>query len=222
MITICHLGISQSDRIVWLMEELGLPYRLQAFTRHSSGYAPDELKAVHPLGRAPVIRDEGVVLAESGAIVEYICHRYANGRLWVRPDAPNYADFLFWLHTAPGTLSPMSMYRMFAHRADHRDLDHIMVHFLEQFDILLGMLDAQLGRHPFVGGEDLTAADIMIAYPLTTWTRYNGLDLTPYPNIRAYVRRIEARPAYIRTMDIAGPDRGAGLPAQYTLADPRA
>lgn len=220
MLTVYHLGISQSDRIIWLLEELGVPYRMEVFTRQSTGYAPDELKAIHPLGRAPVIRDGGITLAESGAIVEYLCHRHGHGRLWVAPAASNYPDFLFWFHLAPGTLSPMSSYKMFAARAGHNNLDHIMRHFLEQFEELLKMMDTRLSSVPYLAGAELTAADIMTMYPITTWGRYNGLDLTPHPNIVAYLQRIEARPAYKRAMDVAGPDRGAGIPPQYALKDP--
>lgn len=220
MLTVYHLGISQSDRIVWLLEELGLPYKLEVFTRHSSGYAPKELQAVHPLGRAPVIRDGETVLAESSAIVEYICHRHGGGEFWVAPEASNYSDFLFWFHLAPATLSPMSMYKMFAVRANYQNLDHIMRHFLEQFEVVLKMLDDRLGAVPYLAGKELTAADIMTMYPLTTWGRYNGLHLKPFPNIVAYVQRVEARPAYRRAMDIAGPDRGAGIPPCYTLEEP--
>lgn len=98
MITIHHLGVSQSDRVVWLMEELDLPYRLKWHKRMESGVAPNEYLALHPTATAPVIEDDGEVLTESAVIVEYICHRYAGGKLTVRPDQSNYTDYLYWMH----------------------------------------------------------------------------------------------------------------------------
>ena len=106
MITIYHLDTSRSERIIWLMEELGLDYKLENLKREPSGMAPEALKKIHPLGHAPVIRDGDTVLAESGAIVEYIVHRHGGGRLSVHPSAPEYARYLYWLHCAEGTLSP--------------------------------------------------------------------------------------------------------------------
>jgi glutathione S-transferase len=98
MITIHHLGVSQSDRIVWLMEELHLPYRLRWHKRTEAGLAPNDYLALHPAATAPVIDDDGVVLTESAVIVEYICHRHAGGKLTVRPEQSNYADYLYWMH----------------------------------------------------------------------------------------------------------------------------
>ncbi|MGH7965666.1 MAG: glutathione S-transferase, partial [Candidatus Binatia bacterium] len=98
MITIHHLGISQSDRIVWLMEELNLPYQLKWYNRKEDQLAPDDYLALHPAATAPVIQDGDVVLAESAVIVEYLCHRYAGGKLTVGPAQPNYAEYLYWMH----------------------------------------------------------------------------------------------------------------------------
>ena len=100
MLTIYHLETSRSERIVWLMEELGLPYRMQVFPRETTGAAPHPLKEIHALGRAPAIRDGDAVLAESGAIVDYIVHRHAGGRLALSPDDPGYARYVYWLHFA--------------------------------------------------------------------------------------------------------------------------
>lgn len=108
MLTVHHLGISQSERIVWLCEELSIPYQLVRYDRDPvTRLAPAEYKALHPFETAPVITDGTVVLSESGAIIEYIVARYGKGRLTVRPDAPNYADYLFWLHFANGSMMPV-------------------------------------------------------------------------------------------------------------------
>ena len=104
MITIFHLDTSRSERVIWLMEELGLDYKLENLKRLESGMAPPALKEVHPLGHAPVIRDGDTILAESGAILEYIIHRHGGGRLGVHPSAPEYARYLYWMYSIEGTL----------------------------------------------------------------------------------------------------------------------
>jgi glutathione S-transferase len=109
MLTVHHLGVSQSERIVWLCEELELPYELKLYKRSELGAAPPEYKALHPLGAAPVIGDGDVLLAESGAVMEYILGRYGEGRLVIRPEQPGYADYLYWLHFANGSMMPAEM-----------------------------------------------------------------------------------------------------------------
>src|SRR5215813_11918471 len=104
MITVYHLTTSRSERIVWLLEELGVDYQLERFQREETGAAPEAMKAIHPLGRAPIIRDGDTVLAESAAIVEYILSKHGNGRLAVAPEADAYARYVYWLHFAEGTL----------------------------------------------------------------------------------------------------------------------
>src|SRR5262245_60825764 len=106
MITLYHLDHSRSERVIWLMEELGLEYQLEKLDRLETGLAPPELKKINPLGAAPVIRDRDTVLAESGAILEYIIHRYGSGRLSVPPSAPGYARYLYWMHAVEGTVGP--------------------------------------------------------------------------------------------------------------------
>jgi len=106
MLIVHHMVVSQSDRVVWLCEELGLPYDLRVYKRLESRGAPDEYAALHPYGTAPVITDGDLVLGESGAIVEYICVRHAGGRLIVKPDHPEYANYLYWYHFANGSMLP--------------------------------------------------------------------------------------------------------------------
>src|SRR5258706_8732554 len=109
MITIHHLSHSRSERIVWLMEELGLDYRLQVSQREASGAAPPPMKEIHALGKAPIIHDGDTVLAESGAIVDYIVRRYGRGRLCVPPESPQFARYLYWLHFAEGSLMSLML-----------------------------------------------------------------------------------------------------------------
>src|SRR4029078_164574 len=125
MLTVHHLGISQSERIVWLCEELSIPYQLVNYERDPvTRLAPAQYKALHPFGTAPVIVDGSVVLSESGAIIEYIIARHGKGRLAVRPDAPNYADYLFWFHFANGSMMPGQICGRRQHRPEQQPRPH--------------------------------------------------------------------------------------------------
>jgi glutathione S-transferase len=116
MITVHHLGVSQSERVVWLCEELGFPYELKTYARESNGAAPPAYKALHPQGTAPIITDGSLALAETGAIMDYILARHGGGRLTVDPQAPNFADYLYWLHFGNGFFLPATMLGVVASR----------------------------------------------------------------------------------------------------------
>ena len=208
MITIYHLDTSRSERIVWLMEELGLPYDLEVFERRPDIFAPDELKHVHPLGRAPVIRDGDTVLAESGAIVEYIVARHGGGRLAVAPDEPDFARYLYWLHYAEGSLM-LQLLREVSLERMVPDADALpgMARVRETTRLHLAAVEAHLAAFAHFAGSSFTAADVMMVFPFTTMRRFRPLDLGPHPALRDYLARIEARPAYRRAMERAGPDR---------------
>ena len=206
MITIHHLGVSQSDRVVWLMEELDLPYRLKWYKRMESGLAPNEYLALHPAATAPVIEDDGKVLTESAVIVEYICHRYAGGKLTVRPDQSNYADYLYWMHFNNNILG-----LFFAKSAlgaggqgNSAGLTDTVVRRREKQ--YYNFLNARLGESPYLAGPDFTCADVMVMFPLTSLPLFGGRAIDDLPNVVSYVRRLEARPAYIKAMAIAGPN----------------
>ena len=205
MITIYHLGRSQSDRVVWLAEELGLTYGIEWFHRQPDMLAPPELADVHPLGRAPIIRDGERVIAESGAIVEYLARRYGDGRLTVAPDAPNYADYLFWFHFASGTLMPFLMVEMTVEVGAAARGHPMIRHLADQLDTVYALYEERLATVRHLAGDELTLADIMSAFAFTAMANYGGRDLQRYTNICAYVRRLQSRPAYIRAMAIAGP-----------------
>lgn len=211
MITIYHLDTSRSERIVWLMEELGLPYELQVFERRPDIFAPDELKQIHPLGRAPVIRDGDTVLAESGAIVEYIVARHGGGRLAVAPDGPDFARYLYWLHYAEGSLM-LQLLRERSLDGMVPDADALpgMARVRETTRLHLAAVEAHLAAFAYFAGSSFTAADVMMVFPFTTLRRFRALDLDPYPALRDYLARVEARPAYRRAMERAGPDRERG------------
>jgi glutathione S-transferase len=207
MIKIHHLGHSQSERVVWLCEELGLPYDLQHYTRDAvTRLSPPELKALHPLGAAPLIEDDSLLLAESAAIVEYIIMKHGGGRLMPGPEHPDYAAFLNWFHFANGNLMP-AMGRLMMVNSAALPGDHAVRASVQgRLDRILAHVESRLGEAPYLAGEELTAADIMSIFPLTTMRLFQPLDLTPYTNIRAYLQRIGGRPAYRRAMAKGDPD----------------
>jgi glutathione S-transferase len=211
MITLYHLNNSRSERIVWLMEELGLPYRLEAVTREPSGLAPASLHEIHRMGKAPVIRDGDVVLVESAAICEYIIHRHGGGRLAVPASSPDYPRYLEWLHFAEGS----AMLQFLAHRRLRRltggdESDPIFDWSNELNARHTAYMDAALGERPYFGGEDFSAADIMMGFVIAVARDLVKIDLAPYPNLTAYIARIAERPAYQKAMAIANPQAETG------------
>ncbi|MGQ9366696.1 glutathione S-transferase family protein [Azospirillum sp. ST 5-10] len=205
MLVVHHLGISQSDRIVWLCEELGIPYELRRYERDpETRLAPDDYRALTPFGTAPVIVDGDVVLGESAAIVEYLAQIYGDGRLIVRCGSPDYPDFLFWFHFANGSLMPAALIDSVTRRVGGEDV--MMTALRSRLDRAYDLLEGRLGTVPFLAGDAFTAADIMTLFPLTTMRAFAPRDIGPYPRIRAYVRRIAARPAFRRAMLRADPD----------------
>ncbi len=201
MFTVHHLGVSQSERIVWLCEELEIPYDLKVYRRDPvSRLAPPEYRALHPMGAAPVMTDDNVVLAESGAIVDYILAKYGEGRLAIRADDDAFADYLYWLHFSNGTLQPAIGRLMTSSRSGVPE-DHQMMKWLkERQHRMFDMLEARLGNSEFLAGDQFTAADIMIVFSLTTMRNFQPIDLSPYPNIRAYLKRMSERPGYQRAL----------------------
>lgn len=207
MITVHHLGVSQSERIVWLFEELGLPYALQRYARDpATGLAPAAYKALHPMGTAPIITDGDLVLAETGAIVEYVIAKRAGGRLAVGVGQPNYADYLYWFHFANGSLMPAEMMRMVAPRFGIKEGDPAAGWISARSDRAMQMIEERLGQVPYFAGAEFTAADIMMVFALTTARAFAPRDYSAFPHIRAYLQRIGARPAYRRAMAKGDPE----------------
>jgi glutathione S-transferase len=202
-----HLGHSQSERIVWLCEELSLDYELKRYQRRADNrLAPPEYKALHPMGSAPVIHDGGLVLGESGAIVEYLIATRGEGRLTVKRDEPGFSDYLYWFHFANGTLQPSVLQVRSLERVDPSEKNAVLQAARQRFDSVLSLLDQRLAEAAYLAGPALTAADIMTVFSLTTMRRFKPYDLSPWPNILAYLQRIGARPAYQRAMSQADPD----------------
>ena len=199
MLTVHHLGKSQSERIVWLCEELGIEYELKCYPR-SPILAPPEYKALHPIGAAPVITDGELVLAESGAIVEYIIARYGNGRLALTYSHPGFAQYLYWLHFANGTLQSGMGRNMILSRLKLAPDDPVMLAAKGRMDNAFNLLEARTRDAKYLAGDEFTAADIMTVFSLTTMRYFQPYDLAGLPGIRGYLARIGGREAYRRAM----------------------
>ena len=207
MITIHHLGHSQSERIVWLCEELAIPYAIVKHTRDPvTRLSPPSLTALHPLGAAPLIEDGDLLLAESAAIVEYISVVYGESRLKPGPLDANYTDFLYWFHFANGNLQPTLGRLMTATRAKLAPEHPVLLSVQGRFALVMRLVEERLAANDYLAGAELTLADIMSVFTLTTMRIFQPVDLAPYPHILAYLARIGARPAYRRAMAKGDPD----------------
>jgi glutathione S-transferase len=204
MLTIHHLGFSQSERIIWLCEELGLPYRLVRYDRLPSGMAPPEYKALHPLGTAPIITDGDLVLAETCAIVEYIAWRHAGGRLILGPDHPDFVHYLFWYHYANGTVLPAFIMETVGKRAGLPGMS-------ARTDIAFELVEKRLGEAEWFAGSSFTAADILMGFALTRGRAAMSRDISNAPNLLAYLQRVGARPAFQIAMTKAEPNAPPAL-----------
>lgn len=194
MLTVHHLAKSQSERIIWLCEEIALPYELIRYERTAEGAAPPEYKALSPFGTAPVITDGDLALGESGAIVEYILRKYADGALLLGLDHPEWADFLFWFHFANGSFIPGLMVDHFVPPGDTPNPQSRSAR-------AFALIEARLGEAPYFSGETFTAADVMMCLPRFA----AGRDLSSSPNTAAYVARLGERPACRTAMTKAEP-----------------
>lgn len=218
MIVVHHLNNSRSQRVLWLLEELDLPYEIKHYKRDpKTMLAPPELRAVHPLGKSPVITDGDLTIAESGAIVEYLLDRYGEGRLRPPAGTLDRLRFTYWLHFAEGTaMNPLLMKLVF-----NRILGAPMPFFAKPIakaiatKVLEGFVDpnikrhleymeAELGRSEWFAGSEFTAADIQMSFPLEASAQRAGLD-DRYPKLLAFLERIHARPAYHRALQRGGP-----------------
>lgn len=206
MLTVHHLGKSQSERIVWLCEELEIPYALQCYTRDGvTMLAPPEYKALHPIGAAPVITDGDLTLAESGAVVEYIIARYGKGRLALAPDHPDFAAFLYWFHFANGTLQAQMGRNMILNRLNLAADNPVLQASRARLDRAFDLVDARLGEAEYLAGVEFTSADIMMGFSLTTMRYFLPYDVGRCPGIVRYLARIGQRPAYRRAMEKGDP-----------------
>ena len=210
MLVVHHLGVSQSDRIVWLCEELGLPYQLVRYDRTPEGGGPEDYKALHPYGTAPVLQDGNTLLGESGAIIDYVIAQYGNGSLAVGRDHPDFADYLYWFHFANGTFMASGMMvlgLLFAGVQVSGDAGRLTARWERAFQLA----DQRLGEAPYFAGDSFSAADIMMHFPLTTMRMFVPYDISGHFNILAYLQRIADRPAFKRARQKADPDMPLNL-----------
>jgi glutathione S-transferase len=217
MIIVHHLNNSRSQRILWLLEELGLDYELKRYERDPvTMLAPAALRAVHPLGKSPVITDDGQVLAESGAIVEYLVGRYGDGRLAPRPDTPERLRYTYWMHYAEGSAMPPLLLKLIFDRMAkgpmpvlmrpivRRIAERVRGGFVDpQIAKHLTYLESELGQSAWFAGDAFTAADIQMSFPIEVAAARGGLDATR-PKLWGFLERIHARPAYQRALDKGG------------------
>jgi glutathione S-transferase len=218
MITVHHLNNSRSQRVLWLLEELGLPYEVKRYKRDAATMlAPASLRAVHPLGKSPVITDGDLPLAESGAIIEYLVDRYGNGRLVPAPGTPERLRYAYWMHYAEGSAMPPLLIKLVFDRVETAPMPFFIKpvaraiagkarsSFIEpQINLHLDYLEREVARSGWFAGNDFTAADIQMSFPLEAAAARAGLNASR-PNLMAFLERIHARPAYGRALDKGGP-----------------
>jgi glutathione S-transferase len=218
MILVHHLNNSRSQRVLWLLEELGLEYEVKRYERDPKTLlAPPSLKAIHPLGKSPVITDAGQTLAESGAIVEYLVDRYGQGRLKPPEGSPERLRYRYWMHYAEGSAMPPLLMGLVAARIRGAPVpffvrpivrgvaDKLQHSFVgPQIKLHLDFMEGELSQRPWFAGEEFTAADIQMSFPLEAAAARAGLSASR-PKLWAFLERIHARPAYQRALQKGGP-----------------
>ena len=219
MITVHHLNNSRSQRVLWLLEELGVPYEIKKYQRDAKTMlAPPELTRVHPLGKSPVITDNNVTVAESGAIIEYLLETYGTGRLVPPVGSEDRRRFTYWMHFAEGSAMPPLLLKLIFDRIGSGQgmpffvkpiakgiaakVKGLMVepNLKRQLDFMEG----ELNRSEWFAGADFTAADIQMSFPIEAAAQRAGLDMSR-PRLMGYLKKIHARPAYKRALERGGP-----------------
>lgn len=217
MIVVHHLNNSRSQRILWMLEELGLSYEIRRYQRDpKTMLAPPELRQVHPLGKSPVLSDGELTLAESGAILQYLGDRYGSGKLLAPPGSAERLRQDYWLHYAEGSAMPPLLLKLVAQRIAGTPAPFFMRPLLRrvagrlqnsfvdpQLKLHLDYLEGELGRHDWFGGEHFSAADIQLSFPLEAAASRGGLDVTR-PRLWDFLKRIHARPAYQQALQRGG------------------
>jgi glutathione S-transferase len=218
MLTVHHLNNSRSQRVLWLLEELELPYAIKHYQRDAKTMlAPPALKAVHPLGKSPLLEDDGVVYAESGAIIEYLGERYGAGRFTPAPGSEAARRTRFYLHYAEGSLMPLMLLTLVFTRMPKGPMPFFMrpparllaagalrTFVGPQLSLHLGFLEGELAARTWLTGDELTLADFQMSFVLEAASARGGLDAR-YPKLAAYVARMRERPAYQRALAKGGP-----------------
>jgi glutathione S-transferase len=218
MITVHHLNNSRSQRILWLLEELDVPYQIKHYQRDSKTMlAPASLRAIHPLGKSPVITDGEVTIAETGAIIEYLVDRYAQGRLVPDKNSTGFLKYRYFMHYAEGSLMPLLVMMLVFNRIEISPMPFFVKPIAHQISQKtkklfitpnlvshLKFLESELNLTEWFAGNELTAADIQMSFPLEAATARGGLTSTSHPKLKAFLDRIHARPAYQRALEKGG------------------
>jgi glutathione S-transferase len=217
MIIVHHLNNSRSQRILWLLEELGLAYEIKKYQRDpKTMLAPPELRAVHALGKSPVIQDGDSIVAESGAIIEYLVGRYGDGRLAPQAGTPERLRYTYFLHYAEGSAMPPLLLKLVFDRVEStpapffvRPIARAIANKVKDSFVLpqirqhLAFLEGELAQRAWFAGDAFSAADIQLSFPLEAAAARGGLD-AKYPKLSAFLERIHARPAYQRALERGG------------------
>lgn len=218
MIIVHHLNNSRSQRILWLLEELGLDYEIKKYERDAKTMlAPPELRAIHPLGKSPVIEDGGTIVAESGAIIEYLVERYGKGRFIPAAGTPDKLRYTYFLHYAEGSaMTPLLMKLVFDKVATSpmpffakpiaKGIAHKVTssYIMPQIVQHLKYMEAELATREWFAGDEFTAADVQVTFVLEAASARGGLG-GKYPKLNAFLARVHARPAYQRGLERGGP-----------------
>ena len=222
MIVVHHLENSRSQRVLWLLEELGVPYRIEHYRRDpATMLAPPALRAVHPLGKSPVISDGDRVVAESGAIIEYLVEHHGRGRLRPPEGSPERLRYTYWLHFAEGSAMPPLLMKLVSDSIESRSpwivrpvaagiarrIRSMLV--TPNIERQLAFMESELNERPWFAGAEFSAADIQMSFPLEAAAARGGLDAR-FPRLQDFLARIHARPAYARALEAGGPYRLAG------------
>jgi glutathione S-transferase len=217
MITVHHLNNSRSQRILWLLEELGLPYEVKRYQRDAKTMlAPPELRAVHPLGKSPVISDGELTIAESGAIVEYLADKYGAGKLAPGAGTPEKLRYTYWMHFAEGSAMPPLLMKLIFDRIENAPMPFFVrpvarkisqtaknAVILPNLQRNLDFMESELGKSTWFAGNEFSAADIQMSFPLEAASARGGLNESR-PKLWAFLQTIHARPAYQRALDKGG------------------
>ena len=218
MLTVHHLNNSRSQRVLWLLEELGVEYEIRRYQRDAKTMlAPPELIEVHPLGKSPVVTDDDVTVAESGAIIEYLLEKYGAGRLVPPPGTEARRRFTYWLHFAEGSAMPPLLLKLIFDRIPKTPMPFFVKPIAKSISAKvlatlvepnlkrhLDFMEAELAKSEWFAGNDFSAADIQMSFPLEASAQRAGLDHTR-PRLMAFLKRIHARPAYLRALERGGP-----------------
>ena len=217
MIIVHHLNNSRSQRILWLMEELGLEYEIKRYERDkTTSRAPASLRNVHPLGKSPVITEGDLTIAESGAIVEYLLERHGDGKLIPAAGTPDRLRYTYWLHFAEGTAMTPLLMKLVFNRVETGPMPFFVRPIAKKISAAvknsyidpeiksqLDYMEAEIGKTGWFAGSDFSAADIQMSFPLEAAASRGGLG-AGYPKLTDFLGRIHARPAYKRALARGG------------------